>query len=168
MATPYIMPLGFIHRPTEDGTTIMLTNPEDSLNLELGTPVTVWRYSQGRLAIARVRGRISAVGYVTATFITVESQTDPRWPEDEQLLLPKTPVYLAQPDSFEPDPSRMLTQEQAETMQGLAELYARLTGPRAPEPSGPGHQTGNTFLSRDYPEKGKDIHLTDFPHSETL
>ena len=160
MATPYIMPLGFIHHRTGDGAIIMLTNPEDSWTLQLGTPVTVWRYSRRRLAAAKSRGSISAVGYVTATFITVESHTDPRWPEDEPLLRPKTPVYLAEPDSFEPDPSRMLTQQQAEAMQGLAELHARLTRPRPADGDQPP-------LPRP-PQDGKGKHLTDFPHSETL
>ena len=57
MATPYIMPLGFIHRRTGDGAVIMLTNPEDSWTLQLGTLVTVWRYSRRRLAAAKARGQ---------------------------------------------------------------------------------------------------------------
>ena len=40
MTTLYIMPLGFIDRPTEDGAIIMLTNPEESTSLKLATPVT--------------------------------------------------------------------------------------------------------------------------------
>ncbi len=77
MATPYIMPLGFVHRRTEDGATIILTNPEESRSLERGTPVTLWCYSQGRGAIAKAYGGITAVGYVTATFRTAEIQADP-------------------------------------------------------------------------------------------
>ena len=42
MATSYIMPLGFVDRPTQTGATFVFTNPEDSLNLKLGTPITVW------------------------------------------------------------------------------------------------------------------------------
>ncbi len=94
MATPYIMPLGFIYRPTEDGAIITLTDPRDSLGLKLATPVTIWRYSQGQLATAKIRGQVTAVGYMTATFKTVESRIDPRWPTSRQLLRPKTPVYL--------------------------------------------------------------------------
>ncbi len=45
MAVPYIMPLGFIDQPNETGATFILTNPEDSLGLRPGTPVTVWRYA---------------------------------------------------------------------------------------------------------------------------
>lgn len=40
MATPYIMPLGFIDRPTETGATFILTNPEDSVSLKHNTPIT--------------------------------------------------------------------------------------------------------------------------------
>ena len=80
MAAPYIMPLGFIDRPTEDGAIIMLTNPEESITIKLATPVTLWRYNQARLAVAKIRGEISDVGYVTATFVTVEARIDTRWP----------------------------------------------------------------------------------------
>ena len=68
MAKLYIAPFGFIKRITEDGATFTLTNPEDSLDLRYNTPVTVWRYSPEQLALAKIRGLISAVGYVAATF----------------------------------------------------------------------------------------------------
>ena len=135
MAISHILPLGFIHRTTRDGAVIMLTNPQDSLTLRTGTPVTLWQYSRGLLALARIRGRISAVGYVTATFTTVETQMDPRWPEGREIMLPRTPVYLALPDSFEPDLGRMLTQERAHAMERLARRHAELTRPRRPKPS---------------------------------
>ena len=64
MATPYIMPLGFIERTTEDGGTFTLTNPKESVSLRLNTPVAVWRYSPGQLALAKIRGVICAVGSV--------------------------------------------------------------------------------------------------------
>ena len=76
MARPYINPLGFIDRPTEDGAVILLTNPEDSLSLRLPTPITVWRYSPELLAIGKLRDSISTVGYTTATFTTIETLTD--------------------------------------------------------------------------------------------
>ena len=139
MAIPHLMPLGFIHRRTEAGAVIMLTNPEDSRTLRLGTPVTLWRYNPGRLAVAKVRGRISAVGYVTATFETVESLIDSRWPVDQEIIRPRVPVYLAQNESFEPDLSRMITPEQAEDLRRLAERHRRLTRGEAagPVPGGP-------------------------------
>ena len=68
MGTLYIMPLGFIHRPAETGTTFILTNPEDSFSLRTDTPVAVSRYSPERLAIGRLHGRVNSVGYTTATF----------------------------------------------------------------------------------------------------
>ena len=126
MATPYIMPMGFIDRPTQEGAVITLTNPEDSLGLQLGTPITVWRYSPELLALGRIRGSISAVGYTTATFDTVETRNDSRWPEDLPIIRPASPVFRALPDSFEPDPDRRLTQDQAETMRRIAQRYAEL------------------------------------------
>ena len=38
MAVPHIMPLEFIDRPTEDGTTFILTNAEDSASPPPSTP----------------------------------------------------------------------------------------------------------------------------------
>ena len=126
MTQPYINPLGFIDRPTRDGAVILLINPEDSLNLKLGTPITVWRYSPEHLALGKLRGRITAIGYTTATFTTDETKTDPRWSKDEDLLRTAAPVFLAQEGTFEPDPSRKLTQEQAEAMRRIAQRYAEL------------------------------------------
>ena len=77
MAVPYIMPLGFIDQPTKDGATFILTNPEDSLGLRPGTPVTVWRYSPELLAVAKLRGAVSDVGYTTATFTTIRDSNEP-------------------------------------------------------------------------------------------
>ena len=126
MATPYIMPLGFIDRTTDDGTIFLLANPQDSLRLNLNVPVTVWRYSSEQLALAKIRGLISAVRYVTATFRTVESVIDARWPEEEKILREKTPIYLALEDSFEPDSRRMLTQEQVDRMHSIVPEYRKL------------------------------------------
>ena len=127
MMRPYINPLGFIDRPTVDGAVILLTNPEDSLSLRLPTPITVWRYCPEHLALGKLRGRITEVGYTTATFVTDEAQTDPRWPEDEKLLRPAAPVFLAIEGSFEPDPSRKLTPEKTEALRRIARRYAELT-----------------------------------------
>ena len=126
MARPYIAPLGFIESFTEDGATFTLSNPQDSLILQSNTPVTVWRYSPEQLALTKIRGLISAVGYVTATFNTVESLIDPRWPEDEEVLRERAPVYLALECTFEPDPRRMLTREQSDTIQTNSLRYRKL------------------------------------------
>ena len=131
MATSYIMPLGFVERPTETGATFILTNPEDSLNLTLDTPITIWRYSPEQLAIGRLRGRVNAVGYTTAIFTTVEYSNGPRWPEDLSIIRPAAPVFLALEESFEPDPERKLTPDQAEAMRRLALRYAELAGTTA-------------------------------------
>ena len=128
MGTPYIMPFGFIDRPTDTGATFILTNPEDSFSLKPGTPVTVWRYSPEHLAIGRLRGCVSAVGYTTATFATVECRNDPRWPKDLPVIRRAAPVFLALADSFDPDPERKLTPDQAQAMRRLAQRYSELAG----------------------------------------
>ena len=127
MAAPYIMPLGFIDRTTNEGTAFLLTNPADSLGIKLGTPVTVWRYLQEHLALAKLRGNITAVGYTTATFTTSDYSTDPRWPDEEPILAPTSPVFLALEESYDPDPARKITPEKAEAFQRYAKRYAELT-----------------------------------------
>ena len=126
MARPYILPLGFIRHVTEGGVIFTLSNVQDSDNLRRDIPVTVWRYSPEHLAIAKTRGIISSVGYWTATFKTVESAIDARWPNEEEILRERTPVYLALEDTFEPDPRRMLTQEQANKMESFGPRYRKL------------------------------------------
>ena len=131
MARPYIMPLGFIDRTTDNGAVFVLNDPGDSAELKPGTPVTVWRYSPDQLALAKIRGLISNIGYVTARFRTVESIMDDRWPGEEEVLRKRTPVYLALEDSFQPDPGRMLTQEQADRMERITQSYRILRSGRA-------------------------------------
>ena len=126
MAQPYINPLGFIDRPTQDGAVILLTNPEESLSLRPDTPITVWRYSPEHLALGKLRGRITTIGYTTATFVTDETETDPRWPDELPIIRAAAPVFLALEGTFEPDPSRKLTQERAEAMHRIAQRYAEL------------------------------------------
>ena len=126
MAKPYINPIGFIDRTTDNRTIFLLNNPEDSRGLKLDAPVTVWRYSPDQLALAKIRGVISAVGYVTATFRIVESLIGPRWPEDEEVLRERAPVYLALEGTFEPDPGRMLTREHANAIQSISPKYRKL------------------------------------------
>ena len=65
---------------------------------------------------------MTAVGYVTATFEIEETQIDSRWSTDQEIIRPGVPVYLAEPGSFEPDLSRIMTQEQAQEIQKLPGL----------------------------------------------
>ncbi len=123
MTKPYINPLGFIHRHTTKGVRFLLTSPDDSRTLKVGTPVTVTQQSSNGLAVAKTRGKIVAVGYATATFTIVETDIDPNWPRDEATLREKTPVYLAKENSFEPDPSRTLTPQQMERLKRLSREY---------------------------------------------
>ena len=136
MPRRYLNPLGFIDKPTETGATFILTDPEDSRNLEPGTPVTIWRYSRKLLALDRIRGEITRVGYTTAVFTVTGRETADRWPENQAALRENTPVYLALKDSFEPDMSRMLSPEQAASMARHFQRYTELTDRtrNAPEP----------------------------------
>ena len=120
---PYINPLGFIHRLTLGGIRFLLTDPGDSRNLKVGTPVTITQPSSDGLSLAKIRGEIISVGYVTATLTITETILDEGWPQNEETIREKTPVYLAKENSFEPDPSRMLTAEQAERITEISRKY---------------------------------------------
>ena len=133
MTKKRILPLGFIDRTTGDGATIMLTKPSDSHTLRPETPVTLWNRSSERpQAMARARGVITSVGYVTATFKTIQTRMNTQWPRDEEVLRRGTPVYQALPGSFVPDPARTLSEEQAEDLRKLAARYREITRPRRP------------------------------------
>lgn len=124
--TPYINPLEFIHQRTQKGIRFLLTDPGDSRTLRAGTPVTVSQPCIDGSAFARTRGQITAVGYVTATFTITETILDPGWPEHEETTQAKTPIYLAKENSFEPDPTRMLTPEQAERLGDVSQRHANI------------------------------------------
>ena len=137
MATPYINPLGFVDKNSEDGVSFILTNAEDSPDLNRNISVTVWRYSPKHLAMAKIRGTICAVGHTTADFSITDSQMDPRWPGDRDVLQPGIPVYLALPDSYEPDPGRMLSQEETDAIQRESARSREFKSVSAPQPPGP-------------------------------
>ena len=117
-----ILPLGFAIRATAEGVVMLLTDPRESKTLKPGTPVTIWRYSAGHLALGKARGIITEVGYATARFAVSETETDARWPEDQDVILPRIPVFLGMKGTFEPDPSRTLTEAMA---QGFRRREAR-------------------------------------------
>ena len=131
MAKKRILPLGFIDRATDDGAIIMLTKPSESHTIRPETPVTLQARSAGEpRATARARGLITRVGYVTATFKTIQTRMNTKWPRDEEVLRRGTPVYQALPGSFVPDPARTISEEQAEDLSRLATRYLDITKPR--------------------------------------
>ena len=48
------------------------------LGTKAGYPAAIWRYSPEQLALAKIRGLMSAIGYVTVNLGTVESARDAR------------------------------------------------------------------------------------------
>ena len=133
MTKKRILPLGFIDRATDDGAIIMLTKPSESHTIRPETPVTLQARSAGEpRATARARGLITSVGYVTATFKTIQTRMNTKWPRDEEVLRRGTPVYQALPGSFVPDPARTLSDEQAEDLKKLAAWYREITRPGRP------------------------------------
>ena len=120
--------------------------PEELVSLDDPTRHTKWiNHMAPRLWAARKLLKLSGVIIVSvdehelprlwllmeeifspANRIAIETQTDPRWTHDLPIIRPAAPVFLALADSFEPDPERKLTQEQAESMRQIAQRYAEL------------------------------------------
>ena len=130
MAARRILPLGFIDRTTNDGAIIMLTRPSESRDIQYDTPVTLRVRSTGATrATAKVRGVITSVGYLTATFKTVETRKTTNWPQDQPVLQRGLPVYQALPNSFNLDPARTLSKEQSESLSRIAARYRAIAKP---------------------------------------
>lgn len=138
MAENRILPLGFIDRTTDNGAVMWLTTPSESRTLRRETAVTLTsRSTRQPNAVATARGIITAVGYVTASFKTVETQRAPNWPESENVLRKGLPVYEAIPGTFIPDPARTLTKEQEDSLSRLSDRYRGITRPKPPNTGTP-------------------------------
>ena len=141
MATPYFIPLGFIDRLEGDSAIFTLTDPKDVESVAPGTPVTVWHYSRQHSAVARTRGAITNLGQLKATFKAVDVDLGAEWPPEEVAMQPGLPVYLALPDSFEPDLSRLSSRDEAESLARRAADYDKWEtemADDAPVPEDPG------------------------------
>ena len=129
MAIPHIMPIGFVDGASRDGVVILLTNPDvwehrgrnAGDHLEVQPRDTFDRWNKGR----DQRGGIC--------FRHHYHHGNRTGPQGQDILKRGAPVYLAQPGTFEPDESRMLTQEQTNEMASLAATYADLTRKKTPE-----------------------------------
>ena len=170
MAAPRILPLGFIDRTTNDGAIIMLTRPSDSHDLRTETPVTLRSRSTGQTpATARVRGIITSVGYVTATFQVVEINTTSR--------LARRRASTAQRNSRLPSPGRQLPARPSQNAKQGASRQPQQTSrpvPRNREATTPQgrHPTVNRPgtappPTHSHPQSYTDI-LTNIPHSDKL
>ena len=86
---------------------------------------------------------ITSVGYVTATFKTVQTRQAPKWPQDQPVLQRGLPVYQALPDSFKPDPARTISQEQTDSLSRLAARHRAITRPQPPRAANRRQQSSN-------------------------
>ena len=127
--TPVLMPIGIIDEPNNSGAVFTMTRPGDRNELKPGDFVTVWNFHQDFEALARVRGRISEVGQTAASFVVTESQLDPSWPDHIDPLGAGNAVYLADPDSFQPDITRgFASPEEFEMLTKFARQHEEATG----------------------------------------
>ena len=106
-----ILPIGIIKKSTGAGTTIRLIPPHPSadklqpqMNIRTRDSET-GAHAKATVGVVEIQGNM-------ARFDILELETEPEWPEGMDPLAAGQPVYLALPDSFEPDPEPQGTVEE--------------------------------------------------------
>ena len=105
-----ILPIGIIKESTGAGTTIRLIPPHPDDN-KLQPQMNILTRDSGTGAHARAVVRVLGIQGNSARFEILELETEPEWPEGADPFAAGQPVYLATPDSFEPDPEPQGTEE---------------------------------------------------------
>ena len=107
-----LMPLGIIEQPTGGGSgaTFIFARLTDGLTVQPGQSITIWDEDRATGARARYRGVITEVGNHDASLYIEASDLDPNWPTGMDPIRPGNAVYLARPDSYDPDLSRGMGQ----------------------------------------------------------
>ena len=104
MATPPIMPVGFIKERTSDGAVFTLAQSRETVSLKTGDHITVWARNLEKKATARVLGVVANVGDSTGTFTIIRMETEGPWPSGSDSLEPGSPIYRAIKGTYQPDP----------------------------------------------------------------
>lgn len=122
------MPLGIIEAKTADGATFTMTRPDDHEHMAPGDSVTVWDIFTPLHALARYRGTITEVNETTAAFAIQDQEIDESWPATMDPISPGNAVYLAQPDSYTFDGTRVASFQELGQMQIKAAEFQARTG----------------------------------------
>ena len=104
MATPPIMPVGFVRERATDGAIFTLAQPGETHSLKTGDHVTVWSHIPEKNATARVLGIVTDVDDTIGTFTIMRTETEGPWPGGTDPLEPGSPVYRAIEGTYQPDP----------------------------------------------------------------
>lgn len=104
MATPPIMPVGFVRERTTEGVVLTLAQPGETHSLKTGDHVTVWSHIPEKNATARVLGIVTDVDDTIGTFTIMRTETEGPWPDDADPLGSDSPVYRAIKGTHQPDP----------------------------------------------------------------
>ena len=115
MTTPPIMPAAFIQQRTSNGATIVLAGPSGKDSLKIGDHVTVWSHNPGKAATAKVLGHVTQLESGKGAFAILKTEIDSRWPADLDIIETGSPVYLAVPDTFDPDTGTAGSSEESRT-----------------------------------------------------
>ena len=105
------LPIGIVKESTKARTTIKLIPPHPSVG-KLQPQANILTRDSGTGAHARATVRVVEIQGNLALFDILELETEGRWPEGADPLATGLPVYLAMPDSFEPDPESQGTEDE--------------------------------------------------------
>ena len=129
MMSNVLMPLGYVDDSHENGGAFSLARPTDGEKVKPGTPILIRNEHQHFNAIALMRGEVTEVVGVTASFVIQESHIHPNWPDHIDPKGYGNPVYLGIPGTFDPDFSRgFATAQEASYLWELALEHQEATG----------------------------------------
>ena len=107
------LPIGIVKKSNGARTTIRLIPPHPSAG-KLMPQATILTRDSGTGAHSRAIVRVVEIQGNLARFDILELETEARWLEGTDPLAVGLPVYLAMPDSFEPDPHAQGTEAEIE------------------------------------------------------
>ena len=127
MNTP-LMPLGYVDESTKDGGTFSMARRSDQDIIKPGTPVLIRNEHPDYDASAWIRGEVTEVTGLTATFMVLEQKLTPTWPKHIDPKGANNPVYLAHRGTFAEDYGRgFATQEELQFMLNMARQHEQET-----------------------------------------
>ena len=95
MPPKFTMPLGVIIHSDRDRPQFYITTEHYAQTLVPDTPITVWSYHEGTDSLSRVRGTITRIDHLVATFTIVDKKVDPSWPQHRNPIIDGACVYEA-------------------------------------------------------------------------
>ena len=129
LSTNILMPLGIVEQSSDNAGVLVFTRPTDPSEILPGTPIVINNEDSRYNAAAAMRGTITEVTGVTASFIIEESDISPQWPTHLDPKGAGNPVYQGLAGTFHPDFNRpFASSAEFQLLLELAEQHQTDTG----------------------------------------